>query len=241
MHGDHVFGLFGLLSTFSMLGRKNALNIYGNPKLEDLLNMHFQFFETTFEYPLIFHSFGAKKTQTIYHDDKLEVSTIPLKHRVPCVGFLFREKTRQRNIKKEFIEQYKLSIKDIVNIKNGADFETADGLTILNKQLTIEPVPPKSYAYCSDTKALKSILPAIRKVDLLYHEATFMDIDAKLAKITYHSTAAQAAELAKEANVKKLLIGHFSSRYKNDANFLTEAQNIFPNTIMAEDGLDVEI
>ncbi len=241
LHGDHVYGLFGLISSLSMLGRKNVLNIYAHPKLEEVLNDHFRYFETDLIYPLKFHPFGAKKSLTLYEDDKLEVLCIPLKHRIPCSGFIFREKVKLLNVKKEMIQYYNIGIKDIINIKNGSDFETIEGKIIPNEKLTYLPKPPKAYAYITDTKATDSIVPSIKNIDLLYHEATFMDDDAKLAKITYHSTAAQAAKLAKTANVKRLVLGHFSSRYKHEEKFLEEASAIFQNTILAEDGMEIEI
>lgn len=241
LHGDHIFGLFGLLSTFTMLGRKNQLHIYSDQKLKELITLHFNFFQKEITYPIIYHPVAAKKSNIIYDDGKLEVSTIPLLHRVACVGFLFREKQKLRNIKKELIGFYNLGIKDILKIKSGDDFITDKGEKIDNESLTIAPPPAKSFAYCTDTKAKESILKYINKIDLLYHEATFLEEDKELAKETFHSTAAQAANLALKADVKKLVIGHFSSRYKKEINFLNEAIRIFPNTIMAEDGMEIEI
>ncbi len=241
LHGDHVFGLFGLISTLSMLGRKNALNIYANPKLEEILKSHFNFFQDDIQYPIIYHSFGNKKPQLLYEDEKLEISTIPLKHRIPCVGFIFREKTKPLNVIKEYISFYNLGIKDIINIKNGQDYITEEGKIIPNKKLTSPPTPPKIYAFCTDTKYSESIIPFIENADLLFHETTFLEKDEKLAKKTYHSTTKQAAKIAQLAKVKKLIIGHFSSRYKDDSQFLKETSTIFENTIMAEDGIEIEI
>lgn len=241
LHGDHVFGLFGLLSTLSMLGRKTPLNIYANGKLKDILESHFAFFNETISYPIIYNQLDAKTSQQIYDDGKLEVHTIPLKHRIPCVGFIFKEKQKERNIKKFAIEEYGLGIKDILNIKKGADFTTESGKVISNEQLTTAPPTPLSYAYCTDTKASESILPFIKNVDVLYHEATFLDEDQKLAKATYHSTAKQAAQLASKANVKGLVIGHLSQRYKHEKRFVEEASEVFANTIMAADGLTIDL
>jgi ribonuclease Z len=241
LHGDHIFGLFGLLSTFSMLGRKSQLHIYSDLKLKEFLTVHFNFFQKEMTYPVFFHPFSTKKSKIIYDDGKLEVSTIPLLHRVPCAGFLFREKDRPLNVKKELIGFYNLGIKDIIKLKNGEDIFLENGRKIANEVLTIAPSPAKSFAYCSDTKARGSIIKYITNINLLYHEATFLEEDKELAKKTFHSTASQAANIALKANVKKLVIGHFSSRYKNEINFLNEAISIFPNTIMAEDGMEFEI
>jgi ribonuclease Z len=240
-HGDHVFGLFGLLSSFSMLGRKAPLHIYAHPLLEEILNTHFKYFGNDLKYSIHYHYLHSKKHELVYEDEKFEVLAFPLKHRIPCSGFVFREKVKLRNVIKFKIEEYQLGIKDIVKIKQGADFITPEGKTIPNTELTTPPSEPKSYAYCTDTKYTESIIQHIEKVNLLYHESTFLDIDLKLAKATYHSTASQAATLALKANVKQLVIGHFSSRYKTEDKYLEEATKIFPNTILANDGLDITI
>jgi len=224
-----------------MLGRRNQLHIYSDPILKKLLTEHLDFFQKEINYPIIYHPISSKKSQIIYDDGKLEVSTIPLLHRVPCVGFLFREKQKPCNVRKELIGFYNLGIKDILKLKNGEDYLKDNGEKIANEILTIAPPPAKSFAYCTDTKAKESILKYINKIDLLYHEATFQDEDKELAKKTFHSTATQAANLALKANVKKLVIGHFSSRYKKEINFLNEAASIFPNTLLAEDGIEIEI
>jgi ribonuclease Z len=224
-----------------MMGRKSELHIYANPQIKEVLDSHFVYFQDNLNYPIIYHFFEAKKPQLIYEDEKFEVSTIPLKHRIPCVGFLFKEKPKQRNIRKECVELFKPGIKDIINIKNGTDFITEDGKIIPNETITVAPSKPKSYAYCTDTKYTESIVPFIENADLLFHEATFLEENTKLAKTTYHSTTIQAAKIAQLANVKKLVIGHFSSRYKNDEQFLKETSSIFQNTVMAEDGLEITI
>jgi ribonuclease Z len=241
LHGDHVYGLFGLISSMSMLGRKNALHIYAHPKLENVLNDHFRYFDTELSFPITFHGFDSKSSQRIYEDEKLEVLTIPLKHRIPCSGFVFKEKPKLHNIKKEMIEFYGLGIKDIINIKQGADFKTETGKLVPNHKLTTPPLPSKAYVYITDTKILEKVLPLISGTDVLYHEATFLETDSKIAKATYHSTAAQAATLARKANVKKLVLGHFSSRYKNNEKFLEEAISIFKNTVLAEDGMKIDV
>jgi ribonuclease Z len=241
LHGDHIFGLFGLVSSLSMMGRKSKLHIYAYPKLSEILTALLQSLAVDISYELEFHPIETKKTQIIYDDGKLEVHTIPLKHRIPCVGFLFKEKPKLRNVRKDAIAQYDLGIKDIVRLKEGEDFITNDDKVIPNNLLTYPPPPSKSYAFCTDTRPLESIIPLVQDVDLLYHEATFMDEDAKLAKLTYHSTSKQAAVIAAKANVKQLMIGHFSSRYKHSKPYLEEARSVFQNTILAEDGLTVEL
>lgn len=241
LHGDHVYGLFGLISSFSMLGRKNVLNIYAHPKLEYILNDHFRYFDTDLQFPIKFHSIGSKKTQTLYEDNKLEIIAFPLKHRIPCTGFIFREKQRLLNIKRDKIEFYNIGIREIINIKNGSDYVTEEGKLIPNEELTSLPKASKSYVYITDTKPVDSAIPFLLNADLLYHEATFLESDTKLAKITYHSTAAQAAKFAEASKVKKLVLGHFSARYKHESKFLEEAKPIFLNTILAEDGMKIEV
>ena len=245
LHGDHVFGIFGLLSTMNMHGRKTPLHIYSHPKLEEIITSHLNYFNDDIKFPIHYHHIGATKSQILYEDNKLEISTIPLKHRIPCVGFLIKEKPKLLNIRKETIEYYNIGVKQILSIKQGNDFITENGKVIPNSQLTYSSFIPKSYVYCTDTKPLKSILTYIKGVDILYHEATFLHKDAKLAKQTYHSTAQQAAEIASEAKVGQLVIGHFSSRYKNDNEFLTEAKEVFKKikeesySVMLSDFLDV--
>jgi ribonuclease Z len=241
IHGDHVFGLFGLISSFGMMGRTAPLHIYSHPLLQEIIDAHFKYFGDNIKYDIEFHKLNLKKHETIYDDGKLEVLTIPLKHRIPCAGFLFREKPKLRNMRKEAIELYHPGIKDIINIKHGANFITNEGKIISNIELTLPPPPPKSYAYCSDTKHTESIIKYIENISLLYHEATFLDTDAKLAKITSHSTALQAAKIAAKAHVSKLVIGHFSSRYKDSGRYLSEAKTVFENTILAEDGIEIII
>jgi ribonuclease Z len=241
LHGDHVYGLFGLISSLSMLGRKNVLNIYAHPKLENILKDHFKYFDTDLTFPIKFHQINSKTSKILYEDDKLEIHTFPLRHRIPCSGFIFKEKTKLFNIKKEMIEFYDLGIKDIIGIKNGSDYITSEGKIIPNVHLTIPPIAPKTYVYITDSKTMDSVIPLINNADLLYHEATFLDSDSKLAKLTYHSTALQAAKIAETARVKKLVLGHFSSRYKHEEKFLEEAKLVFQNTVLAEDGMRIEI
>ena len=238
LHGDHVFGLFGLISTFSLLGRKSELHIYAPARLEDFLKIHTEFFDHEMTYPIRFHPIQAKQSELIYEDAKLTVTTIPLKHRIPCTGFLFREKPKDRKVRKEKIAEYKLSLADILKVKEGQDLESEKYGVLLNDELTLPGPRARSYAFCTDTLCRDGIVDQIRNVDVLYHEATFRADDAKLAKDTYHSTSAQAATIAKKANAGKLIIGHFSSRYKEIESLLKEAKSIFPNTVLAQEGDD---
>ncbi len=236
IHGDHTFGLFGLLSTFNLLGREEPLHIYGPELLEEMLLVHLKFFQSKLGYNLLFHRIQCRRTALIYEDKNIEVRSIPLIHRVPTCGFLFREKPRESNILKEKITQYNIPLKQIVKIKEGADLILQDGTVIPNAELTRAARMPRSYAYCTDTRPNEAILPLIKGVDLLYHEATFLHDDSKLAHETFHTTCRQAAEIAKNAGAGKLLIGHFSSRYKHLSEFESEAKMVFPNTVVVNDG-----
>jgi ribonuclease Z len=236
-HGDHIFGLIGLLSTYALQGRKSELHIYGHSKLEKLINFQLELLETKKDYPIIFHTIYGKEVQTLFEDEKVVVKSFPLKHgAMPCAGFLFKEKERPRSLNGDLLDFYKVPIRIRHSLKMGEDFVTEEGEVIPNKKLTKDPLPTRSYAFCTDTAPYKKIIPVIENVDLLYHEATFLKTEVKLAKATYHSTAEQAAEIAKLANVKNLIIGHFSSRFKTLESHLKEARSVFANTQLAEDG-----
>lgn len=241
IHGDHVLGLVGLISTFNLLGRKSDLHVYAHKEFEKNLFYNLNFFVNDLQYKVVFHAIEPSKHQIIYDDGKVTVESIPLRHRVPSTGFLFREKRGLPNIKKEIIEKYSLSLTEISAIKNGSDLSIADGQVILNSELTYYSSEPRSYAYCSDTSFSEKLVKIVQDVDLLYHEATFASSEEKLAKLTGHSTAAQAALIASKANVGKLIIAHFSSRYKDIIPLIKEAQSIFANSTGAEDGLVFEI
>jgi len=193
------------------------------------------FFCEELPFNVIFHSINPRKHELIYEDRTVSVYSIPLKHRVPTCGFLFEEKPRERHILREMIDFYKIPIARIKKIKQGEDFISEDGELIKNELLTTAPEPPKRYAYCSDTAYSEKIIPLIEGVDCLYHEATFMNNEIPRSLKTQHSTAAQAATIAKKANVKKLIIGHYSARYNSKIGLLTEAKEIFENTIAGED------
>lgn len=236
LHGDHIFGLIGLISTFGLLGRKKILHIYANPDLKDLLKPHLNYFCTDLSYQIKFHDVINKGRNVVYEDNKVTVESIPLRHRIPTVGYIFTEKFGLPNIRKECICKYDLSIAEIVKIKNGADLKLDDGKIIPNQQL-VKPLPnPRSFAYCSDTSYLKRLAEELKDISLLYHEATFLDDDKQLAKKTTHSTVKQAAKIAKTANVEKLIIGHFSSRYRDLNQFLKEAREEFFETYLAGEG-----
>jgi ribonuclease Z len=233
LHGDHVFGLFGLLSTLGMMGRKVPLHMYGPTALEEMLESHLRFFGAlpyTRQYHLI------EDGKTIYEDAKNEVVAIRLLHRTETYGYLFKEKPRLLNIDKVKIRQYQLGVEDIKRIKQGNDHITEEGAIIPNSALTLPAIKLRSYAYISDTAYMKNIAEKLRGVDLMFHEATFLERDSNLAKETFHSTAKQAAMVAKEAIAGKLLIGHFSTRYKDVNLFVKEAHTIFGDTFAVNDG-----
>lgn len=236
LHGDHVFGLPGLLSTFSLLGRKNLLCIYGHTELQQYLKCFLDQFGKDIPFELRFIPVKTRHQSVIFENKQVIVESIPLRHRIPTVGFIFREKEKDRNIRKDVIQKYDLNIKDIVRIKKGEDYITRNGQSVPNRELTIPPFKGRSFAYCSDTLYHKRLAERIKNIDLLYHEATFLDRDKKLARLTMHSTVAQAASVAKQANAGKLLIGHFSSRYKNMDEIVDEAKAIFRNSEAVEDG-----
>ncbi len=235
LHGDHVFGLFGLLSSLNLLGRTADFFIFGPKETENIIKFYTAQFSEGMQYKIVFIPHQNRSFSEIYADDHLRVYSFPLKHRVPTWGYLFCEQPKPPNIKKESITQYNLSIKDIVAIKNGEDFIDSEGNIIPNEELVIPPRLPRKYAFCSDTGYYERIIPWVEGVNLLYHEATFANADRKLAKQTSHSTATQAATIAKKAGVEKLVIGHISNRYNEAENLRKEAAGVFPNTIMAND------
>ncbi|MDR1673479.1 MAG: ribonuclease Z [Bacteroidales bacterium] len=235
LHGDHVFGLPGLLSSLSLLDRAEPLDIFGPLQMEEWLTGHLKHF-LPLSFPVRIHHTTADEPMIIHEDKCLTVTCFPLKHRIPTWGYLFRERKNPLHIRKDVIPLYQIPFRDIPAIKAGADYRTSEGQIIPNSSLTLPPVAPRSYAYCSDTAYLPQLSQILREVDLLYHEATFADEDRKRATKTFHSTAKEAAEIAKEACVGRLIIGHFSSRYEDPLTLLQEAQSVFPHTEVAEDG-----
>lgn len=241
LHGDHCFGLMGLISTFGMLERTANLHIHCHADLQRILEPQIEFFCKGMPYNVVFELFNPGEQTVIYDDRSVSVETIPLRHRVPCCGFLFREKPTPNHIRRDMIDFYQIPIYLIKRIKNGEDYVLEDGTVIPNARLTIPSDPPRSYAYCSDTCYLPRICEQIKGCDLLFHEATFADADAKRAKETFHTTAPQAAEIAKAAQVKKLVIGHYSARYEDESILLKEASEVFPQTILAQENLKIEL
>lgn len=234
LHGDHVFGLFGLLSSLGMLGRRVPIYLYGPAALKELMDNYNKFFGPL-PYTLEIQAV-SKDGGLIYESDKLSVTAIPLKHRIPTFGYLFREKQYPLNIRKEKIASLGLGIADLVKVKRGEDYISGSGEVIPNRKLTLPPYRTRSYAYLSDTLYDPALAEKVQDVDLLFHEATFASKDDKLASQTMHSTAAQAAELARLAGVRKLLIGHFSTRYKDPGMLEKEAREVFANTSAVKDG-----
>jgi ribonuclease Z len=235
LHGDHVFGLFGLMSTMGLLGRKVPLHLHGPKRLHEMIRDHLKLFgPLPFEVEV--HTVPARDTPYIYEDDKIRVKAVPLKHRTMTFGYLFREKERPLNMRKESIREFGLGIEEIARAKRGEDLKLGNGTVIPNSRLTHPPYHPRSYAYISDTLFDRGLVEVIRGVDLLFHEATFAGKDEKLAAETFHSTAPQAAMIAREAGVGKLLIGHFSSRYRDQSMLVEEAREIFSETYGVNDG-----
>jgi len=233
LHGDHIFGLIGLLMTFELNGRTAPLHIHSPVGLKEIIDVQLNHEAV---YPLHFHVTNPEESVLLYENKSIEVYSIPLLHRVPCHGFLFAEKAKPANMRKEKIQEYNIPFSQIPAIKAGADHTTAEGVVIPHSEITIAPSPPCKFAYCSDTMYSEDIIPIIEGVDLLYHEATFMHDLLEQANKTMHSTALQAASIAKQAKVKKLILGHFSSRYGNLAPLLEEAKTVFGNTNIAVEG-----
>ena len=241
LHGDHCFGLMGLISTFGLLGRTAELHIHSPKGLEELLTPMLNFFCHTLAYKVIFHEFDTRQTSVVYEDRSMTVTTIPLQHRIPCCGFLFAEKARPNHIIRDMVDFYKVPVYELNRIKNGSDYVTPEGEVIANTRLTRPSDPPRKYAYCSDTIFRPEIVEQLSGVDLLFHEATFAESELARAKETYHTTAAQAARIALEAGVRQLVIGHFSARNEDESILLKEASAVFPNTILAKENLCISL
>ncbi len=236
LHGDHYLGLIGLISSMHLVGRKEELHVYGPAALKEIIDLHFLHSQTVLRYPLHFHATQDGECTLIFENDNLRVSSFPLDHRIACTGFRFDEKKRLPAIDREKADTLQIPAAYLPLIKRGHDYTAPDGTVHRWQDLTIASPTPRSYAYCSDTVRTESYLPYIQQVDLLYHEATFLHEMHDRAADTYHTTALQAGQVADEAGVKKLLIGHYSARYKELAPLLAESKSAFEETQLALEG-----
>jgi ribonuclease Z len=241
LHGDHIFGLYGLLSTFSLMGRKNTLHLFAPERYELILTSHLNDFDIHLNFKIDFIPLSGNNPLKILDDKYLTVTSFPLEHRVPSFGFVFKEKPADRKIIKDAISKYTIPIAKIQSVKRGEDFITDSGEVIRNEDITLPPPVPLSYAYCSDTRYFRRLASFIRGVTVLYHEATFDNSKSDLALLTGHSTTTDAASVALEAEAGALLIGHFSARYKDSETLVAEARTIFPETYAAEDDKTYDI
>lgn len=241
LHADHFLGLPGLLSTMDLIGRKKEIHIHAFDELNIFMNGFLQSTYSEFSFPVHIHVTPKKKQKVLFENDHISIETFPVKHSIPCNGFIIKEKVKPLNLKKEVIEKYHPTIPQIIEIKKGGDLILDDGKIIPNKELTAPPLSPKSYAFITDTIYYAPIIPLIKGVDLLYHESTFAEDLLGKAKATMHSTAAQAAQIALKAEVQQLMLGHYSVRYLNTDVFLKEAKEIFENTVCATEGIVIEV
>lgn len=236
LHGDHFYGLIGLISTFRLLGREAELHVHGPKGIKEVILLQLKLAKSWTDYPLYFHELDTLDSVVVFEDDKIKVSTIPLDHRVYTNGYLFEEKAGARKINIQATQDHGVEVCDMENLKSGKDYLNADGERIPNAQLTFDPDPPKSYAFCSDTSYKENIVPIIANATMLYHESTFLKNHIDLAAKTKHSTAGQAAQIAAKASVGGLILGHYSTRYGDLNAFVEEAQEFFQNVYLAEDG-----
>lgn len=233
LHGDHCFGLPGLIASFRLLGRETPLHVYGPKGIKKMLETIFTITETHRGFEVVYHELDKDYSEKIYEDNRVEVYTIPLDHRIYCNGYLFKEKPKERHLNMQEISKYKeIETCDYHNIKAGKDFVLSDGYVLKNEILTTDPVPPVSYAFCSDTRYLETVIPIIKNVTVLYHESTFLHDLKEMADYTGHTTALEAATIARKADVGKLILGHFSNRYGDLTVFTDEARVVFPNTFL---------
>lgn len=241
LHGDHCFGLIGLICSFALSGRNTPLHIYAPAALKRLLDDMIAMFAADLSFEVVFHQVDTTVAQVIYEDSAVSVTTLPLRHRVPCCGYLFREKPTLPHIRRDMVDFYHIPMTRIMDIKNGADWTDEDGHVVDNSRLVTPADPVRAFAYCSDTRYIPSLHRLVEGVNLLYHESTYDQTHKNLAEAYCHSTAAEAAKVAMEAGAGHLLLGHYSSRYDDETILLREAQEIFPNTTLAEEGLVVEV
>lgn len=237
LHGDHFFGLIGLLSTMNLLGRTKGITLFAPPDLKEIIDIQLKASGYKYEFDIVFIPLEKKEYHLIFEDRKIEIFAFPLKHKISTFGFLIKEKKKEYAIIGDELKKNNVSLQAIPFFRKGEDYISEDGVVYRADQYTLTPKKSKSYAYCSDTLFVEKNIPLLRNVDLLYHEATFVEKDKQRAKQTFHSTASQAAEFAKRAKVKKLILGHFSSRYLDEKLHLKEARDIFDNTELVEDGM----
>ncbi len=240
LHGDHFYGLIGLISTFMLLNRQADLHVYGPKGVKEVILLQLRLSNSFTGYKLFFHELDNPESEVVYEDSQVVVSTIPLIHRVYTNGFLFQEKSGERKLKIGAIEDLGIESCYYQKIKNGGDITLDDGTVIANKDISYDPVPPKSYAFCSDTMYNEEVIPLIKGVDVLYHESTFLESESHYTERTKHATAKEAATIALKAEVKQLILGHYSTRYTDINMFKEEAETIFPNVSCADDGKEFE-
>ena len=241
LHGDHCFGLIGMISTFGLLGRTAPLHIYAPAALEPMLQAQMQMFCFGLEFEVVFHTVDTLQQKVIYEDRSLTVESIPLEHRLPCCGFLFREKLSLPHIRRDMIDAYEIPISQINNIKNGADWVTTEGDLVPNSRLTKPADPPRSYAYCSDTRYIPTLHERLKGVNVLYHESTYDLNRADRAQQYWHSTAHDAAVVARDAGVGRLFLGHYSARYEDEQTLLSEARAVFPESYLSDEGMSIDV
>ncbi len=241
LHGDHCFGLIGMISTFGLLGRTAKLDVYAPKELELMLQEQMRMFCHNFDYEVAFHAVDTRKQQVVYEDRSLTVESIPLEHRMPCCGYLFKEKATLPHIRRDMIDFYQIPVSQINNIKAGSDWITAEGETVPNSKLVEVADQPRSYAYCSDTRYIPTLHERIRGVTALYHESTYGEDNLLMAEKYYHSTARQAALVARDAGAGKLLLGHYSSRYEDENVLLNEAKQVFENSFLCDEQMVFEL
>lgn len=236
LHGDHYLGLIGYMSSLHLLGRQSDLHIFGPPDLKGLIEQHLRVSQTYLSYHYEFHDLQFDAPHILLEDQHLEVISFPLRHRIDCCGFLFKEKPRALKVNKDVIAKYRLKSEEVVKLKRGEDIILENGSELTSAECTEAPPPPRSFAYCSDTVFDQGLVPILEGVNLLYHESTFLETEVKRAKETFHSTASQAATIAKMCGAGQLLLGHYSSRYENEEAFLVEAKAVFENSLAGQEG-----
>ena len=241
LHGDHCFGLIGMISTFGMLGRTAPLHIFAHKDLQPILQSQIDYFCQGLEFEVIMHAIDPELNDVIYDDRSLTVTTIPLSHRIPCCGFLFKEKPLLPHIRRDLVDMYGIPLSQINNIKKGMDWTSPEGEVISSDKLSLPSDPPRSYAYCSDTTYDPGIAKMIEGTDTLYHECTYADEERARARKHFHSTASEAASIARDAHARQLVLGHFSARYDNETAMLKQARAIFPNSVLAAEGKVIDI